>query len=572
MYVLPLPQKTTDKILSRVAVSPNGWTDQELGFLLLRDVFDPQTAAINTTRATRLLVLNGHNSHCSIEFLNLAKSKNIEILCLPPHTTHALQPCDVGVFSPLASHWAAEVEKAFDSGEGVSRQTFLKVYHRARDQAITPQTIQAAWRKAGIHPLNYNELPASAYLPATNTSINSTLPNLSLVHPMPTAPSAFLPPPRSTPSTGISTPTYQDSLDIGSDMSSIITQSSCGTARGPSPSVADTVTTLEISPPDNTPPSIAPSVISTSFSASYSAPIDTHTARLVHPAVSRSAIPTQPSCQATQEELHRHIECLDILVNRMACQIEADAAIQTLFLHHKQKLMEQLKRQLTHKPSRESLHTSACHMTSEGGLQHAGFQSQKKHFKQVWPQLKKVARARTTAATKAAKAAAEKENIAARPVHEIKPGRKTQGVRKPTAKRGVGPQVRRTRRLESDVESSSDGSFVPKTPPMTRRKLHTQQAAQARSHISMESIPGDSTLESNIALVPIAPRLQVGQPPFTTDDVATPTSSQAVSSQSGGHNLKIGTQQTQHAHLNKPPGLTHEDLGTQRVLRPRPAT
>jgi hypothetical protein len=116
-------------------------------------VFDPQTTALNPTRATRLLLLDGHNSHCSIEFLNLAKSKNIEILCLPPHTTHALQPCDVGVFSPLASHWAAEVEKAFDSGEGVSRQTFLKVYHRARDQTITPQTIQASWRKAGIHPL-----------------------------------------------------------------------------------------------------------------------------------------------------------------------------------------------------------------------------------------------------------------------------------------------------------------------------------------------------------------------------------------------------------------------------------
>ena len=265
-------------MLSRVAVSPNGWTDQELGFLWLRDVFDPQTAAINPTRATRLLLLDGHNSHCSIEFLNFAKSKNIEILCLPPHTTHALQPCDVGVFSPLASHWAAEVEKAFDSGEGVSRQTFLKVYHRARDQAMTPQTIQAAWRKAGIHPLNYNEIPASAYLPATNTSINSTLSNLSLVHPMPTAPSTFLPPPQTTPSTGTSTPVYQNSSCGDSDAPSVITQSSCVTARVPSPSVADTVTTLEITPPDNTPSSVAPSEVSTSFSVSYGVPNSTHAA------------------------------------------------------------------------------------------------------------------------------------------------------------------------------------------------------------------------------------------------------------------------------------------------------
>ena len=361
-------QKSTHPILSSIAVSPNGWTDQELGFLWLRDVFDPQTAAINPTRATRLLLLDGHNSHCSIEFLTLAKSKNIEILCLPPHTTHALQPCDVGVFSPLASRWAAEVEKAFDSGEGVSRQTFLKVYHRARDQAMTPQIIQAAWRKAGIHPLNYNEIPASAYLPATNTSIKSTLSNLSLFHPMPTAPSALLPPPQTGSSTGTATPAYQDSMCSGSDTSSIITQSSRATARVPSPSVADTVTPLEISPPDNPPSSIAPSEVSTGFSVSYGVPIDTHTARSVHPAVSPSAIPPLPSRQATREDLRRHAEYLDIVVKRMACQIEADAAIKTIFLNHEQKLMEQLNRKLTHKKGGEQLQTSARHMTSESGL------------------------------------------------------------------------------------------------------------------------------------------------------------------------------------------------------------
>jgi len=563
-------QKPTE-ILSRVAVSPNGWTDQELGFLWLRDVFDPQTAAINPTRATQLLLLNGHNSHCSIEFLNFAKSKNIEILCLPPHTTHALQPCDVGVFSPLASRWAAEVEKAFDSGEGVSHQTFLKVYHRAHDQAITPQIIQAAWQKAGIHPLNYNEIPASAYLPATNTSINSTLSNLSLVHPMPTAPSTFLPPPRTTPSSGTATPAYQNSSCSDSDTSSVITQSSCVTARVPPPSVADTATTLEISPLDNARSSIALSEVSTSFSVSYGVPIDTHTAQSVHPAVSCSAIPTQPSLQATQEELRRHIECLDILVNRMACQIEADAAIKMIFLNHEQKLMEQLNRKLTRRKHGEQLQTSARHMTSESGLQHAGFQSQKKQFKKVWPQLKKVAKAWTAAATKAAKAVREKEKATVRPVHQIEPGRKSQGVRKITAKRGMGHQVRRNWMMDSDIESSSDGSFVPKTPPLTCRKMHTRQAAQVRTHTSMVSIPRDSTLVSNVALVPMAPRLQTGQPPFTTDGVATPTTSQEVSLHLDKCNMEIGTQQTQQTHMCEPTGLVHEAPGIQCRLRPCPA-
>jgi hypothetical protein len=146
----------------------------------------------------------------------------------------------------------------------------------------------------------------------------------------------------------------------------------------------------------------------------------------------------------------------------MACQIEADAAIKTIFLNHEQKLMEQLNCKLTRKKGGEQLQTSARHMTSESGLQHAGFQSQKKHFKKVWPQLKKVAKARNAAATKAATAAKKKEKVATRPIHEIEPSRKTRGVRKMTAKQGMGRQVHKNRMMDSDVESSSDGSFIRK--------------------------------------------------------------------------------------------------------------
>ena len=443
-----------------------------------------------------------------------------------------------------------------------------KVYHKAHDQAITPQTIQAAWQKAGIHPLDYNEIPASAYLPAANTSINSTLSNLSLFHPLPTAPSAFHPLPQTTPSTGTSTQAYQNSLHGDSDTSSIIPQSSYVTTRAPSPSVADTVTTLEIPLPDNTPSSIASSEVSTGFSISYGIPIDTHAAWSVHPALSHSAILTQPSLQATWEELWQHIECLDNLVNRMACQIEADTAIKTIFLTHEQKLMEQLNCKLTHKKVGMQLQTSACHMTSEGGLQHAGFQSQKKHFKKVWPQFKKIAKAQTAAATKAAKVAREKEEVAVRPICEIELGRRTWGVRKTTAKQGVEWQVHRNRMMDSDVKSSSDGLFIPKAPPITCRKMHAQQAAQARTHTSMISIPRDSILESNAALMPMAPHLQIGLPPFTTDSVATPTGSQDISLHSSKPNVEIETQET---HLYRPSSLVHEVPGIQCKLCPCPA-
>ncbi|THU83056.1 CENP-B protein [Dendrothele bispora CBS 962.96] len=92
-----------------LAVSPNGWTDQELGSLWMETDFEPAARARNPNNGYRLLILDGHNSHCTYRFLDFADRHDIIVLCLPAHTTHALQPCDVGVFGPLAQKWKALV-------------------------------------------------------------------------------------------------------------------------------------------------------------------------------------------------------------------------------------------------------------------------------------------------------------------------------------------------------------------------------------------------------------------------------------------------------------------------------
>ena len=45
-----------------------------------------------------ILIQDGHTSHVSIQLIELARANNVHILCLPAHTTHLLQPLDVGVF------------------------------------------------------------------------------------------------------------------------------------------------------------------------------------------------------------------------------------------------------------------------------------------------------------------------------------------------------------------------------------------------------------------------------------------------------------------------------------------
>ena len=71
-----------------IAVSDNGWTNNELGVEWLKH-FHAHTKAC-TIGARRLLILNGHESYHSLEFQELCKEHNIYTLCMPPHSSHLL--------------------------------------------------------------------------------------------------------------------------------------------------------------------------------------------------------------------------------------------------------------------------------------------------------------------------------------------------------------------------------------------------------------------------------------------------------------------------------------------------
>jgi hypothetical protein len=48
-----------------------------------------------------LLVLDGHNSHVTLEVVSVAMTSGLDIVSLPSHTSHALQPLDVSCFKPF---------------------------------------------------------------------------------------------------------------------------------------------------------------------------------------------------------------------------------------------------------------------------------------------------------------------------------------------------------------------------------------------------------------------------------------------------------------------------------------
>ena len=71
------------------AQMPNGWKDAGV-FVKWMHHCICHVKASTTNR--QLIVRDGHCSHKMLEGTDLARDNDIEILVLPPHTTHHLQP------------------------------------------------------------------------------------------------------------------------------------------------------------------------------------------------------------------------------------------------------------------------------------------------------------------------------------------------------------------------------------------------------------------------------------------------------------------------------------------------
>ena len=55
--------------------------------------------------------MDGHGSHKTKKFRETCEDNNIIPLYLPPHSTHLLQPLDLGIFGPIKYGYKAKLSK-----------------------------------------------------------------------------------------------------------------------------------------------------------------------------------------------------------------------------------------------------------------------------------------------------------------------------------------------------------------------------------------------------------------------------------------------------------------------------
>ena len=109
-----------------------------------------------------LIILDGHKSHLTLEVIQKAIEHGIDIISLPSHTSHALQPLDVACFKPFKSAFKAYGDKFMmeTNGGKVEKEIFAQWMDLALTKALSKSNIVADFRATGIWPLNLERMEA----------------------------------------------------------------------------------------------------------------------------------------------------------------------------------------------------------------------------------------------------------------------------------------------------------------------------------------------------------------------------------------------------------------------------
>jgi hypothetical protein len=134
-----------------VAVSENGWTTNKLGLAWLKH-FDKHTKR-RVTGSHRLLIIDGHESHDSLEFQQYCKDNKIITICMPAHSSHLLQPLNISCFAPLKKAYGRQAEDLMRNKiTHITKTEFLPCFIAAHNASIKKSNIQAGFRGAGLVP------------------------------------------------------------------------------------------------------------------------------------------------------------------------------------------------------------------------------------------------------------------------------------------------------------------------------------------------------------------------------------------------------------------------------------
>ena len=156
------------------AVTSKGWNDGYMMKQWSERCFDPYTK-FRANGERRLLLLDGPSFHLNVDFLEACWDRDIDLLVLPPNLTSRYQPLDVkNFFATLKLRYNQRIDDfqlGFE-GNGAAKGMCYRCIQEAWQEAANPRQIRAAWRDAGIWPLDVDIMDARPVTPPLQTVTN----------------------------------------------------------------------------------------------------------------------------------------------------------------------------------------------------------------------------------------------------------------------------------------------------------------------------------------------------------------------------------------------------------------
>ncbi|CAF1290818.1 unnamed protein product, partial [Didymodactylos carnosus] len=138
----------------------SGWINEDTFIQWMKKCFIPNTSALPRLL---LLLLDGHSSHLSYQACVMALQHQIHILCIPSHSTHALQPLDSSFLGTIKRSWKNLLTKYYDKygGKSLDKELFTYLLKKLFDETISPSLATVSFTKTGLYPLDPTAIPKS---------------------------------------------------------------------------------------------------------------------------------------------------------------------------------------------------------------------------------------------------------------------------------------------------------------------------------------------------------------------------------------------------------------------------
>jgi hypothetical protein len=140
-----------------ITSTPSGWSNNDVGLAWLEQVFDRCTREkARRGRDYRLLIVDGHGSHLTSDFIDYCNNHHILLAVFPPHATHTLQPLDVVMFKPLSTAYTTNLTTYLHQSQGlvpIKKGDFFPLFWKSWITSFKKDLVLKAFNATGIWPM-----------------------------------------------------------------------------------------------------------------------------------------------------------------------------------------------------------------------------------------------------------------------------------------------------------------------------------------------------------------------------------------------------------------------------------